>query len=263
MKQNKHYGKGYHKKKQKKIRNPLLKILLLAVCSVLALAPEQAEKLQQFAIGVYESITREPTISLDEIPEYDGEPYVIINDNIPDFSEEDFTTTPFEIYSDLDVLGRCGVAYANICEDLMPTEKRQSIQEVHPTGWKNKKYDIVDQESLYNRCHLIGFQLAGENANEKNLITGTRYMNVEGMLPFENEVADYVHQTDGHVLYRVTPIFDGLNLVASGVEMEAESVEDQGEGVRFHVYVYNVQPGIEIDYRTGENKEAADYEKYR
>ena len=188
---------------------------------------------------------------------------MVINDNIPDFSDEDKTTEVFEIYSDLDILGRCGVAYANICEELMPTEKRQSIQEIHPTGWENKQYDIVDQGSLYNRCHLIGFQLAGENDNVKNLITGTRYMNVEGMLPFENEVADYVHETDNHVLYRVTPIFEGLNLVASGVEMEAESVEDEGAGVCFHVYVYNVQPGIDIDYRTGENKEAVDYEKYR
>ena len=213
----KKYYKNYRRKKQKKIKNPLLKIVLLALCSALALAPEQAEKLIRFADGVYESITREPTISLDEVPEYSGEPYVVLNDNVPDFTDDELTTTPFEIYSDLDVLGRCGVAYANICEELMPTEKRQSIQEVHPTGWKNKQYDIVDQDSLYNRCHLIGFQLAGENANEKNLITGTRYMNVDGMLPFENEVADYVHETDGHVLYRVTPIFEGLNLVASGV----------------------------------------------
>ena len=174
----KKYYKNYRKKKQKKIKNPLLKILLLAICSALALAPEQAEKLIQFGSGIYESITREPTISLDEIPEYDGEPYVVINDNIPDFSDEDKTTEVFEIYSDLDILRRCGVAYANICEELMPTEKRQSIQEIYPTGWKNKQYDIVDQGSLYNRCHLIGFQLAGENANEKNLITGTRYMNV-------------------------------------------------------------------------------------
>ena len=263
MHRKKYYKKNYRKKKQKKIKNPLLKILILALCSALALAPEQAEKLIQFAGGIYESITREPTISLDEVPEYSGEPYVVLNDNVPDFTDDELTTTPFEIYSDLDVLGRCGVAYANICEELMPTEKRQSIQEVHPTGWKNKQYDIVDQDSLYNRCHLIGFQLAGENANEKNLITGTRYMNVDGMLPFENEVADYVHETDGHVLYRVTPIFEGLNLVASGVEMEAESVEDQGAGVCFHVFVYNVQPGIDIDYRTGENEKAADYDDYR
>ena len=263
MSRKKYYKKNYRKKKQKKIKNPLLKILLLAICSALALAPEQAEKLIQFGSGIYESITREPTISLDDIPEYDGEPYVVINDNIPDFLDKDKTTEVFEVYSDLDILGRCGVAYANICEELMPTEKRQSIQEIYPTGWKNKQYDIVDQGSLYNRCHLIGFQLAGENANEKNLITGTRYMNVEGMLPFENEVADYVQETDNHVLYRVTPIFEGLNLVASGVEMEAESVEDEGAGVCFHVYVYNVQPGIDIDYRTGENKEAVDYEKYR
>ena len=255
--------KKYRKKKQKKIRNPLFRILLLAICSVLALAPEQEEKLIQFVGRVCESITREPSALPDDIPEYEGEPYVVINDNIPDFPDEDKTTEAFEIYSNLDILGRCGTAYANICRDLMPTEKRQEIQEIYPTGWKNKQYDIVDQGFLYNRCHLIGFQLAGENDNEKNLITGTRYMNVEGMLPFENKVADYVHETGNHVLYRVTPIFEGLNLVASGVEMEAESVEDGGTGICFHVYVYNVQPGIDIDYRTGENKEAADYEKYR
>lgn len=190
------------------------------------------------------------TVSLSEVPAYSGEPYVAINNNTPSFSDEELTTTSFETYSTLDYLGRCGVAYACIGTDLMPTEDRGSISEVTPSGWINKEYD---GQYLYNRCHLIGFQLSGENANERNLITGTRYMNVEGMLPFENMIADYVHETDNHVLYRVTPIYDGTNLVASGVQLEAESVEDDGEGVLFNVYVYNVQPGITIDYATGES----------
>ena len=171
-----------------------------------------------------------------------------VNDNVPYFTEDDYTTNSFESYSDLDELGRCGVAYACVGSDLMPTEDRESISSVKPSGWINVEYD---GQYLYNRCHLIGFQLTGENANEKNLITGTRYMNVDGMLPFENMVADYVKETDHHVLYRVTPVFEGDNLVASGVLMEAYSVEDSGEGVTFCVYAYNVQPGITIDYATG------------
>lgn len=194
-------------------------------------------------------------VSVSEIPEFSGEPYVVLNDNIPDFSEEDMTTTSFETYSDLDSLGRCQVAYSCVGVDIMPTEKRESISEVKPSGWKNKEYssDLVDGRYLYNRCHLIGFQLTGENANEKNLITGTRYMNVDGMLPFENMVADYVKETENHVLYRVTPIYDGSNLVAKGVQMEAKSVEDGGDGVLFNVFCYNAQPGITIDYATGDN----------
>lgn len=190
-------------------------------------------------------------VDLSTIPAYTGEPYVEINDNVPDFPEDDFTTDSFESYSDLDNLGRCGVAYANIGQDLMPTEKRGSIGQVKPSGWHTQKYDNVDGKFAYNRCHLIGYQLTAENANEKNLITGTRYLNVEGMLPFENMVADYIKETDYHVLYRVTPIFDGDNLVADGVQMEAESVEDNGDGILFNVFCYNVQPGINIDYATG------------
>ncbi|UWO27016.1 DNA/RNA non-specific endonuclease [Marvinbryantia formatexigens DSM 14469] len=197
-------------------------------------------------------------VSLEEIPDYSGEPYIVLNNNKPDFSESDLTETPFETYSELDGLGRCGAAYANICEEIMPTEERESIGQVKPSGWHTVKYDNVDGKYLYNRCHLIGYQLAGENANEKNLITGTRYMNVEGMLPFENMVADYVKETRNHVLYRVTPVFEEENLVASGVQMEAMSVEDQGEGILFHVYVYNVQPGIAIDYATGESSLAGE-----
>lgn len=192
---------------------------------------------------------------LDQIPEYFGEPYVILQDNQPNFDLEDLTLEPFETYSELDELGRCGAAYANICLDIMPTEPRGEIGQVKPTGWHTVKYDCVEGKYLYNRCHLIGYQLAGENANRQNLITGTRYLNVTGMLPFENMVDDYVEETGNHVLYRVTPVFAGENLVASGVRMEAFSVEDEGEGICFHVYVYNVQPGVVIDYTTGESWE--------
>lgn len=191
------------------------------------------------------------TVSLGDIPPYSGEAYVILEDNMPGFDLEDFTLTAFEYYSELDHLGRCGVAYANICEELMPTETRGSIGQVKPSGWQTIRYDFVDGQYLYNRCHLIGYQLAGENANIQNLITGTRYMNTEGMLPFENLVAGYVKDTGNHVLYRVTPVFDGDCLVASGVQMEAISVEDEGEGVCFNVFVYNVQPGVIINYATG------------
>lgn len=198
------------------------------------------------------------SISLGEVPQYSGSPFVELNDNQPGFSEEEFTTESFESYSPLDSFGRCGTAYACIGQDLMPTQDRESISEVHPTGWQTAKYDFVDGGYLYNRCHLIGFQLTGENANEENLITGTRYMNVEGMLPFENMVTDYIKETGNHVIYRVTPIFEGENLVASGVTMEAISVEDDGEGICFSVYVYNVQPGVEIDYQTGESWESGE-----
>ena len=191
-------------------------------------------------------------------PEYDSSPYVILNNDKPEFTEEELNSEEFESYSDLDSLGRCGVAMANIGLNLMPDadEERESISSVEPTGWINKEYDIVDGGYLYNRCHLIGYQLTAENANEKNLITGTRYMNTEGMLPFENEIAEYIKETRNHVLYRVTPIFEDDNLVASGVQLEAQSIEDDGEGVCFNVYCYNVQPGIIINYATGESREA-------
>ena len=199
------------------------------------------------------SVEPEDSFSLDAVPAFSGEPYVVIDDNQPHFDETN--TDSFESYSELDALGRCGTAYANIGSDLMPTEERESISNVKPSGWVNREYDadLVDGRYLYNRCHLIGYQLTGENANEKNLITGTRYMNVEGMLPYENEVADYVQETGNHVLYRVTPVFEGDELVARGVHVEAESVEDDGAGVSFNVFCYNVQPGIEIDYETGES----------
>ena len=197
--------------------------------------------------------TQNTTVTIDSIPEYSGIPYVAINDNQPSFTKDDYTTKAFETYAELDKLGRCGVTYACVGVEIMPTEDRGNIGQVKPTGWVTAKYDFVDGKYLYNRCHLIGFQLTGENANTSNLITGTRYLNVQGMLPFENMVADYVKETENHVLYRVTPIFDGDNLVASGVQMEAWSVEDDGEGICFNVYCYNVQPGVKIDYATGES----------
>ena len=195
-------------------------------------------------------------VSLQDVPAFSGEPYVVIEDNQPLFDPEDLTAVSYEFYSELDDLGRCGYTMACIGKDLMPTEDRESISQVKPTGWQQQKYDFVDGKSLYNRCHLIGFQLTGENANERNLITGTRYLNVEGMLPFENMVADYIKETGNHVIYRVTPIFQGDELVARGVQMEAFSVEDNGEGICFHVYVYNNQPGVTIDYATGQNWES-------
>lgn len=194
------------------------------------------------------------TFDYKDIPQYSGEPYVVVNNHKPFFSEKDYTTTSFEKYSPHDSLGRCGVAFANIGEDLMPTEARGSIGMVKPTGWHSIRYENVDGRYLYNRCHLIGFQLTGENANEENLITGTRYMNINGMLPFENMVADYVSETGNHVLYRATPIFEGDNLLASGVLMEGWSVEDDGEGICYNVFCYNVQPGIIIDYSNGDSK---------
>ena len=196
----------------------------------------------------------EYSVSLDNIPEYNGTPYIEINNNIPYFTESDLTVESYESYSELDALGRCGTAMACVGKDLMPTEDRESISEIKPSGWINKDYgDLVDGGYLYNRCHLIGFQLTGENANEKNLITGTRYMNTEGMLPFENMIADYIKETNNHVLYRVTPIYDSDNLVANGVLMEARSIED--DEILFNVYCYNVQPGVTIDYETGDNWE--------
>lgn len=194
------------------------------------------------------------SVSLDSIPEYSGDPYVVVNNNVPFFPKEDLKAEAFESYGDLDSLGRCTVAYSMVGTETMPTEERGSIGQVKPTGWHAVKYDNVDGKYLYNRCHLIGYQLTAENANVKNLITGTRYLNVQGMLPFENLTADYIKETGNHVLYRVTPVFEGDNLVASGVLMEGESVEDGGEAIQFCVYVYNVQPGIIIDYATGDSR---------
>jgi len=195
---------------------------------------------------------------LTTIPEYKSNPYIEINNNMPYFNEEDYTTEPFEQYSEWDSLGRSGIAFANISKEIMPKEgeERGEIGSVKDlSGWVQKRYDnLIKDKYLYNRCHLIGWQLSGENANKKNLITGTRYLNTEGMLPFENLVAEYIRNNkNNHVLYRATPIFEGDNKLASGVQMEAWSVEDNGQGLHFNVYCYNVQPGIAIDYATGES----------
>lgn len=187
---------------------------------------------------------------------WNGQPYTAVNGNVPGFSEKDLTAASFESYSELDSLGRCGTAFACLGQDLMPRGERGDISGIHPTGWHSVQYDFIDGKNLYNRCHLIGWQLSGEDANRKNLITGTRYMNVEGMLPFENMVADYIKETGCHVLYRVTPVFQGSNLVADGVLMEAMSVEDQGESISFCVFVPNVQPGVSIDYSDGSSRPA-------
>ena len=234
----------------------LLRFLMVFLLSLMLVGCEEDDtSLNNSLLGAVKGSTTTTDSSVNNIPEYSGEDFVALNNNVPNFDEKDKTTTSFETYSPLDSLGRCGEAYANIGRDLMPTQKRGDISSVKPSGWLNKKYDtsLVDGGYIYNRCHLIGHQLAGEDANERNLITGTRYFNVDGMLPFENMIADYVKETNNHVLYRVTPIYDGDDLVAKGVQMEAYSVEDDGEGVMFNVFVYNVQPGIEIDYATGES----------
>ena len=210
---------------------------------------------QQTESSAPTEITTASRFSTSDVPAYSGKAYTSVNGNVPYFSAAELTTQSFETYSDLDSLGRCGVTYACIGQDLMPTKERGSIGMVKPTGWHTVRYDdLVDGKYLYNRCHLIGYQLTGENANTQNLITGTRYLNIEGMLPFENMVADYIQETNNHVLYRVTPIFEGNNLLANGVLMEGYSVEDKGAGVSYCVFAYNVQPGIEIDYATGESK---------
>lgn len=198
--------------------------------------------------------TAATSFSLSDVEPYSGSAYVAVNGNIPYFTSSELTTTSFELYSALDSLSRCGTAYACIGQDLMPTEERGSIGSVKPSGWHTVRYNgVVDGNYLYNRCHLIGFQLSGENANERNLITGTRYLNIDGMLPFENMVADYVQETNNHVLYRVTPVFEGDNLLAAGVLMEGYSVEDDGDGICFCIFAYNVQPGVTINYATGDS----------
>lgn len=197
-------------------------------------------------------------LNLSDIPEFSGKPYYVVNKNVPTFTNVKGERRYYEDYSSLDNLGRCGVAKACLGKETMPKEERGEIGQVKPSGWKTVKYDCVDGKYLYNRCHLIGFQLSGENANERNLITGTRYMNVDGMLPFENMVADYIKETGNHVLYRVTPIYEGNDLVARGVQMEAYSVEDNGQGISFNVYCYNNQPGVRINYATGESEEVDD-----
>lgn len=212
---------------------------------------EESSQPEEIILGVGED---NPKFDLSAVPQYSGTSFTVINGNIPTFSAKELTTNSYEFYSNLDYLGRCGITIASIGKDIMPTEDRDSIGMVKPTGWHTVKYDNVDGKYLYNRCHLIGFQLTGENANVKNLITGTRYMNTQGMLPFENMVADYVKETNNHVAYRVTPIFSGNDMLARGVQMEAYSIEDKGEGICFNVFCYNVQPDIIIDYATGKSE---------
>lgn len=201
-----------------------------------------------------ENTAKDEIISLKDIPDYSGSAFIEINGNEPYFSDDDYTTSSFEYYADLDELGRCGTAYACVGTDIMPTEERGQIGKIKPSGWQTVKYDFIDGKYLYNRCHLIAYQLTGENANEKNLITGTRYLNVTGMLPFEKMVANYVKTTGNHALYRVTPVFENDDLVAKGVLIEAKSVEDKGEGVTLCVYCYNVQPNVTINYKTGKSE---------
>lgn len=238
-------------RKSKKNLNKL--IITISVAVIFAVTSYFGIEIEEYLNNLSNKYKISYTTSFDltSIPEFTDKPYVVLNDNQPEFTEEELNKTTFEEYSELDYLERCGPAFAKVGIQTMPTEERGEIGQVKPSGWKTVKYDGVDGKYLYNRCHLIGYQLTGENANEKNLITGTRYMNVEGMLPFENMVAEYVRETKNHVLYRVTPIFEGENLVASGVQIEAKSVEDNGEKICFNVYVYNNQPGITIDYANG------------
>lgn len=239
----------YFRKKATRFTAALLFVLtiILSGCSLYNERPQVP--------NTTDAVSDTSGFSLTLVPAYSSDPYTTINNNKPYFTDDDYTTTSYEYYSELDSLGRCGVCMASIGRDLMPSEERGPIGNVRPSGWHTVKYDNIDGNYLYNRCHLIGYQLTGENANVNNLITGTRYLNVQGMLPFENMTADYIKETGNHVLYRATPIFDGDNLVADGVLLEGYSVEDNGAGVCFNVFCYNVQPGIEIDYATGDSSQ--------
>lgn len=226
------------------------KIITLLIALLLAFGFKFDEDISEFInVLLYPKVS----YAMENLPIYYGEDYILIDENEPKFTDEEKNREVFEKYSELDYLGRCGVAFAKLGVESMPNEERESIGMIKPSGWQTKKYNIVDGQYLYNRCHLIGFQLSGENANEENLITCTRYMNAGVMLEFENKVANYIEETNNHVLYRVTPMFENENLVANGVQIEALSIEDNGKGIKFNVYIYNVQPGIEIDYKTGKS----------
>lgn len=242
------------KKQKKKLNKLIISLIVIVIAIIIGLSQGNTNEVLQDIKASLLGITETKSYDLKDIPEYNGKSYITINNNKPNFESKDKTTKSFEKYSNLDSLNRCGVAYANVSKKTMPTEKRGRIGMIKPSGWHTIKYNNVDGKYLYNRCHLIGYQLTGENANEKNLITCTRYMNTVGMLEFENKVADYVKETNNHVLYRVTPIFKENNLLASGAQMEAYSVEDNGKGISFNVYVYNVQEGITIDYKNGDSK---------
>lgn len=234
-------------KKQRKLNIWLIVILILVFFIT---------KIQQNDLNYKKTKTSDINITLKDIPPYQGQSYVILKNNQPNMDDWELSGKSFERYSPLDIYGRCGVAVANLGLETMPKKKRESISHVKPSGWQISKYNNIDGKYLYNRCHLIGYQLSAENDNERNLITGTRYFNVDGMLPFENQVADYIKRTGNHVLYRVTPLYEGNDLVAKGVIMEAKSYEDKGKGVQFCVFVYNIQPGIDINYKNGHNRKA-------
>ena len=235
-----------------KKKNPILTLIIIILLVIINYYKDSI--LRYVGVGYVEGKGYTLSYDIDQIPEYNGEAYVVINDNEPDFDETYKVPEYFEIYNALDSLGRATQAFASVAIETMPIDKRESIGSVKPTGWHTVKYDNIEGKYLYNRCHLIGYQLTAENANKKNLITCTRYMNTVGMLKFENQVAEYVKETENHVLYRVTPIYEGNNLLSNGVQMEAYSIEDNGEGIKFNVFVYNVQDGIEIDYKTGESR---------
>ena len=241
---------------KRRSKNNLTKLIItLSIVAIFAIASYFGIEIEEYLNDISNKykISYTTSFDLNSIPEFTDEPYVVVNNNQPEFSEEDFTRDVFEEYRELDYLGRCGPAFAKVGIETMPTEERGEIGGVKPSGWQTVKYDNVEGKYLYNRCHLIGYQLTAENANERNLITGTRYMNVQGMLPFENMVAEYIRKTNNHVLYRVTPIFEGENLVSRGVQIEAKSVEDNGKAICFNVYVYNNQPEININYSNGDS----------
>lgn len=232
----------------------LIAIIIFFVFLALLISPGKSNKINEIPDIDTDNSQEEIVYNIDNVPPYTGQAYVYINNNNPEFEEQYLTTTSFEEYSNLDYLNRCGKAFANIGIDLMPTEERGNISSIKPSGWNQAKYDIISGKYLYNRCHLIGFQLTGESANAKNLITCTRQANTGAMLEFENKVAKYIKNTKNHVLYRVTPVFKGENKLASGIQIEAYSVEDNGNGISFNIYIYNVQDGIEINYLNGESK---------
>lgn len=242
------------KQRKKRSRNILGCCIAIIICITYLFISNDNNNYIKY-LGNKADYASEKNNQLSDIPKYDGKAYITVNNNVPMFTDDEITTTSYESYGELDYLGRCNTAMACIGTDIMPDEERGDISSVEPSGWQSIKAYDVDGGWLYNRCHLIAFCLTGENDNEKNLITGTRYMNVEGMLPFEEMVLDYVKETDNHVMYRVAPVFEGVNLIASGVEMEGYSVEDKGEGISFNVYCYNVQDGYEINYLTGKIKQ--------
>lgn len=247
-------------KRNKKTVEIIIAVIAAVIVAVAGIGGGKKEKPPEVpkgsAVSIKESPIESGSLSYSEIPEYSGSPFTAVHGNVPFFKDSDLSEKSFEYYSPLDSLGRCGPASASVGKDLFPEGKRGKIGNIKPSGWHQKKYDFVDGKYLYNRCHLIGWQLSGENDNERNLITGTRTFNTAGMMPFENMVADYVKETGNHVMYRVTPYFEGDDLVAKGVLMEGESVEDKGEGILFCTFVYNREPGVTIDYSTGENRRA-------